>query len=76
MKCNVGWVERTVRFLLGLPIVVGYFYVRHFSAVFSYFLLLSGTMLLLTATAGWCPVHKLMQVLTAKRLAPEETHAS
>lgn len=59
MKCNIGWVERTVRILIGLPTAVSYVYVRHFSKGWAEFLLVLGVWLILTAAVRWCPMSAL-----------------
>jgi hypothetical protein len=68
---NVGWVERTVRFLLGLPTAIAYMYVRHFSTPWADILLVIGLALLATAGWSWCPVHHLCGSSTFKP-APEQ----
>ncbi len=67
MLCNVGWVERTVRILVGLPMAVSYLYVRHFSMVWSYSLLVLGVALVLSSAAGWCPLHHVLGTSTSKQ---------
>jgi hypothetical protein len=68
LKCNVGWLERTVRLLIGLPTAVSYLYVRHFSITWAYALGLLGIFFLLTAFAAWCPLHQTLGTSTAKPL--------
>jgi len=71
MICNVGWVEQIVRFLLGLPTVAAYFYVRHYSARWSLVLLAIGITLLITALARRCPMHYALGTSTVRKRAPE-----
>jgi len=60
MRCNVGWVEQVVRFLIGLPTAVSYLYVRHFHPLLSVVLLCTGAALILTAIFARCPVHHVL----------------
>ena len=52
---NPGWVERTVRFLIGLPTATAYFYVRHFSMDGAYTFLGLGMLILFTGLLGQGP---------------------
>lgn len=56
---NVGWVERTVRVLLGTQASAGYFFVRNHSEAWSTTLLVVGISLFLTALWGFCPIKRL-----------------
>jgi len=71
LKANVGWVERSVRLLIGLPMAVSYVYVRHFSMSWSYGLLVVGLMLIATAFWGWCPIHQLCGSRLPERSSPQ-----
>ena len=52
---NPGWIERTVRFLIGLPTATAYFYVRHFSMDWAYAYLGFGLVILITGLLGQDP---------------------
>lgn len=67
MKSNVGWIERTVRILLGLPTATAYLYVRHFSPIWSHVFLIVGLALTMTAASGWCPIHTMCGTSTVKK---------
>jgi hypothetical protein len=67
MKNNVGWVERTVRILIGVPTATAYLYVRHFSHPWSHAFLIVGLALTMTAASGWCPIHRLFGTSSVKR---------
>ena len=69
MRCNVGWVEQVVRLLLGLPTAGSYFYVRHYSVVWSVALLILGVTFLITAIFRRCPIHHVLGTSTAPRPA-------
>lgn len=66
MKCNIGWVERTVRIMIALPTLTAPLYVRHYSVLWSWVLIAMGVWLLLTAALRWCPVSALMGRSTAE----------
>ncbi len=76
-QCNVGWIERSVRLLLGLPTATAYLYVRHFSDRWSYALLAGGLSLVASAAYGWCPVHwtvRKMRPVSSPLAEPSSEH--
>ena len=50
MKCNVGKVDRIIRVLIGLALLVGGFYFNSWWGAI-------GLIPLLTAVVGWCPLY-------------------
>jgi len=67
MNCNVGWLEQVVRLMIGVPTAGAYFYVRHFSFIWSIVLLVIGVSLLVTAIFRRCPIHHILGTSTAPR---------
>lgn len=67
MKCNVGWIDRVVRLLVGLPIAVSYLYIRHFSVGWARAALVLGVWLLITAAFRWCPLSALFGFSTLRQ---------
>jgi hypothetical protein len=49
---NLGWLERTVRFLIGLPMATAYFYARHLSMNWAYVWLGIGVAIMMTGLVG------------------------
>ena len=49
---NPGWLEPTVRLLIGLPTAMAYFYVRHLSTNWAYFFLGVGLAIMATGLLG------------------------
>lgn len=64
MKCNIGWIDRTVRFLLGAPTAVSYLYVRHFNLFWARTLFILGVSLIATAIFRWCPLSAALGIST------------
>jgi hypothetical protein len=55
MHFNGGFIERTVRFLIGLPMATAYAYVRHFDMSWAYGLLVMGGAVMATSFFGENP---------------------
>jgi hypothetical protein len=63
MTCNVGGIERPIRILLGmLVLVVGVF--ANLSLVATAIALMAGSIALLTGVIGYCPLWTLFGVTT------------
>jgi hypothetical protein len=58
MTANVGWVERVVRILVGLPMAVSFLYVRHYYPGWSFVLLGGGIALLMHYCLGTSTVKR------------------
>ena len=56
---NIGLVDKTVRFLLGIVLIFLGFYS-------SYWFIVLGVFLLFTATIGWCPIYSILGINTNK----------
>jgi hypothetical protein len=52
MHFNGGFIERLVRFLIGLPMATAYAYVRHFDITWAYGLLVMGGAVMATSFFG------------------------
>src|SRR3954465_3875047 len=51
MTYQIGWVERAVRLLVGAPMAVSYFYLRHFSVQGAWAMLSVGLVILVSGLA-------------------------
>jgi hypothetical protein len=54
-RCHISELERTVRSLIGLPIVASGYYLRDVSMHWSQIVFWGGMYLALTAAITWCP---------------------
>lgn len=60
MKCNVGRIDRLIRIIVGLVIiVVGYIYESWWGAI--------GFIPLLTGLFRWCPLYKPFRINTSNK---------
>ncbi len=66
MKCNVGTVDRIVRAILGLVLIVLPFLVS-LGATLKWILIAAGLVLLFTAAVGFCPLYLPVGMNTCRR---------
>jgi len=60
MQCNVGKSDRTLRFVVGVIVVVAGIITKSGWGVFGLFLIASGF-------TGWCALYKLLGISTGKK---------
>jgi len=65
MGCNVGKTDQTVRFVLGLVLLLGYFF-GWFTGSAGGVALVLGIIFLVTAAIRFCPLYKLVGINTCK----------
>jgi hypothetical protein len=61
MKRNVGTVDRTIRIVLGIGLVVAGFFLGGAAAVLCF---TAGAVVLLTGLLGWCGLYTLLKMNT------------
>jgi hypothetical protein len=66
MKCNIGKIERIIRFLIGLGALV--WGVMNGNVIAD----VVGVVLLFTAVIGWCPPYALLGINTGCKTKDEE----
>ena len=67
---DFGRVERGVRALIGVPLVISFTYIRHFYLKESVILLIVGLYLTGTSVYHYCPVRHLIYWKRGKRPSP------
>jgi len=66
MKRNMGGVDRTLRFIIGVVLIIaGIFAVK--STVWTVVMIVIGAVMLLTAISGLCPAYNPMGIDTSKK---------
>ena len=63
MKCNVGKLDRVIRIILGIVLILaGIFYKSWWGAL--------GIIPIITAVIGWCPLYIPFKISTSKTEEP------
>lgn len=66
MKKNVGTIDRSIRGLVGIALIVAYF-MGMLSGTLAIVALVVGIVLLATAILGWCPPYSLLGINTGAK---------
>lgn len=66
MKCNVGTLDRIIRAILGIILLVLPFFVA-LGAAIKWLLIIVGIILLFTAAVGFCPLYLPFGINTCRR---------
>lgn len=66
MKTNMGNIDRALRVLVAIVIVVFYF-TGHISGTSAIILLVLATVFVLTSTVGFCPLYLPLGISTCKK---------
>lgn len=67
MQRNMGSVDRGIRAVVGIVLLLVFFVVQPANAILYWGALVLGIMLLATAAIGWCPPYSLLGVNTCAK---------
>jgi len=62
-KTNEGTLDRALRIILGLALIVAFFFNRDGAYSWLYWL---GIIPLVTGLVGWCPIYRIVGIKTCK----------
>ena len=66
MKCNVGMIDRIIRFVVAIIFFV-------IAVNFSWWWLIVTAVALITGILGWCGLYKVLGISTCKKVAVKKT---